>query len=109
MEKKVLSYVHGNVLEVGIGAGANLLYYPSGVSLTGIDFSEGMLRYARKKARELNRTVTLLEMDDEQMSFPDNNFDFVIATCVFCSVPDPILGMREFVRFDYETINHKSQ
>jgi ubiquinone/menaquinone biosynthesis C-methylase UbiE len=96
--KKVLSHVYGNVLEVGIGTGANLPYYPRDVSLTGIDFSDGMLRHARKKAKELNRSVTLLEMDAQHMSFPDNTFDFVVATCVFCSVPNPILGLQEIRR-----------
>lgn len=32
------------------------------------------------------------------MDFPDNSFDYVIATCVFCSVPHPIKGLRELGR-----------
>jgi ubiquinone/menaquinone biosynthesis C-methylase UbiE len=43
-------------------------------------------------------SVTLHEMDVEKLWFPDNSFDFVVATCVFCSVPDPVRGMKEMQR-----------
>jgi len=38
------------ILEVGVGTGKNLSYYPPGVEITAIDFSEKMLARARKKA-----------------------------------------------------------
>lgn len=34
----------------------------------------------------------------QQLEFPDRYFDEAIATCVFCSVPDPLLGLRELAR-----------
>ncbi|HJV46176.1 MAG TPA: methyltransferase domain-containing protein [Bacillota bacterium] len=95
---KTLSQVSGNVLEVGVGTGANLSFYPKGITMTGIDFSPGMLRFAHKKAYELNLPVKLLEMDAQQMEFADNSFDYVVATCVYCSVPDPIAGLKEMRR-----------
>lgn len=94
----LLAQASGKVLEVGIGAGANLPYYPADIDLTGIDFSPNMLKYAGLRAHELHRKVTLLEMDAQQMQFEDDTFDYVIATCVFCSVPDPIAGMKEMLR-----------
>ncbi|MGG6310329.1 class I SAM-dependent methyltransferase [Paenibacillus macerans] len=94
----LLSGLSGNILEVGIGTGANLPYYSSSVSLTGIDFSPSMLNYAKIRAEELGMKVNLIEMDAEHMDFADHTFDYVIATCVFCSVPDPIQGMKEMAR-----------
>jgi ubiquinone/menaquinone biosynthesis C-methylase UbiE len=96
--RELLSGIRGSVLEVGIGTGANLTYYPSDITLTGIDFSPNMLHYARKRARELDMKVTLIEMDAQDMQFQDHTFDYVVATCVFCSVPDPIRGMKEMHR-----------
>ena len=32
------------------------------------------------------------------MDFEDNSFDYVIATFVFCSVPDPVKGLEEIRR-----------
>lgn len=96
--KNLISRVHGEVLEVGVGTGANLPYYSSDVRLTGIDFSSGMLKYARMKASFLQIPIQLLEMDAQNMTFSDDSFDFVLATCVFCSVPDPVAGLREMRR-----------
>ncbi|HLR22923.1 MAG TPA: class I SAM-dependent methyltransferase [Pseudogracilibacillus sp.] len=96
--KQLLSDLHGDILEVGIGTGANLPYYPNHVQLTGIDFSEGMLKHARKQMEHTPFPLTLHEMDAQEMSFEDNTFDFVVATCVYCSVPDPVQGMKEMRR-----------
>lgn len=96
--RRAFSLVSGNILEVGVGTGANFPYYPAGSMVTGIDFSPGMLDRARKKVSISPVPVTLLEMDAEHMDFPDGTFDSVIATCVFCSVPNPVAGLREIRR-----------
>lgn len=98
LRKRAVELAKGEVLEVGVGTGSNLSYYPPGCRVTGIDFSPGMLAKARKKVERAKVPVTLLEMDAEHMDFPDHTFDTVIATCVFCSVPDPVQGLREVRR-----------
>lgn len=98
LRSKALSQASGKVLEVGVGTGGNLTYYPPGCEVTGIDLSPGMLNKAREKATSLNLAVRLIEMDAQNMQFPDNSFDTVVATCVFCSVPDPIKGLKEIRR-----------
>lgn len=94
----IMKELSGNVLEVGVGTGKNIEFYPQGVKVTAIDFSEGMLKRARIKAEILGKAVTLIQMDAEKMEFPDNTFDTVFTTCVFCSVPDPIQGLKEIRR-----------
>ena len=98
LRRKLLSCVTGNVLEVGVGTGKNLEFYPSECEVTGIDISPGMLEKAKPRAREAKAHVELKEMDAQYLRFSDNSFDTVIATCVFCSVPDPIKGLREIRR-----------
>ena len=97
VRKKVLSYAHGKVLEAGVGTGKNLLFYPPDCQVMEIDFSPGMLDKARKRV-EGRPDVTLLEMDIQELDFPDNFFDTIVATCVFCSVPNPIQGLKELRR-----------
>jgi ubiquinone/menaquinone biosynthesis C-methylase UbiE len=80
-------------LEVGVGTGANLPFYPKGLTLTAIDFSSGMLDEARKKAQELDLEVEFRLMDIQNLEFSDHTFDTVISSCVFCSVPDPRRGL----------------
>jgi len=97
--KRLTDRITGDrVLEVGVGTGKNLPYYPPWVHGTAIDFSPKMLNRARKVAADLRQEVDLLEMDVQFLAFPDNSFDTVLATFVFCSVPDPLRGLRELRR-----------
>ena len=95
--KEALSGLRGMVLEVGVGTGKNLKYYPEDCSVLGIDNSEGMLKKARNRAEGMNN-VTLLLMDAEHLEFPDNSFDYVITTFVLCSIPDPVKALKEMHR-----------
>jgi len=85
-------------LEVGVGTGKNFPYYPSGVQVVGVDLSPRMLMRARRKTSNRNLSVDLREMDVQNLKFPDHLFDTVFATFVFCSVPDPVDGLRELRR-----------
>lgn len=95
--KELLNQARGQTLEVGIGTGKNISYYLDDVKLTGIDFSERMIEIAKKKARDLDN-VQLQVMDVEDMQFEDNMFDTVVTSCVYCSVPNPVKGLREMKR-----------
>ncbi|MDF2883101.1 MAG: Methyltransferase type 11 [Clostridiaceae bacterium] len=88
----------GKVLEIGVGTGKNIPYYPHGVNITAIDFSYKMLTMAREKAKKFNKPIELIQMDAQNMDFADNTFDMVFTTCVFCSVPDPVKGLKEIRR-----------
>jgi len=86
------------VLEVGVGTGKNVSYYPPNVHITGVDLSDKMLDRARRRAERQGLPVMLFQMDAQALKFPDGVFDSAIATFVFCSVPDPILGLQEMAR-----------
>ena len=85
-------------LEVGVGTGKNLAYYPGDVHITAVDLSPRMLSRAHRYAEKLGLGVKFLEMDVQNLAFPDHSFDTVFATFVFCSVPDPVMGLRELRR-----------
>ena len=87
------------VLEVGVGTGLNLPLYPRDCSVAGIDISVEMLRKARERAKELERTgVTLSVMDASNLEFPADTFDHVLATYVISAVPDPVKTLLEMRR-----------
>src|SRR5690625_5194779 len=96
--RDLLKDLQGEILEVGVGTGINLRFYPEHVHVTGIDFSPKMLARARRKLKDAQATVTLKEMNIERMDFADNTFDAVVSTCVFCSVPNPIQVLKEIRR-----------
>ncbi|GAB4528446.1 MAG: class I SAM-dependent methyltransferase [Anaerolineales bacterium] len=86
------------ILEVGVGTGKNMPYYPPQAQVTAVDLTPGMLARAQKRATALGRPVNLLLGDVQSLDFPDDTFDAAVATFVFCSVPDPIQGLRELGR-----------
>jgi len=92
------SQASGQVLEVAIGTGRNLPFYPQGIQLTGIDFSPAMLALARERAAELGIDVTLLEADAQHLPFADNRFDTVVCTLALSSIPDPAAAINEMYR-----------
>lgn len=96
-EKLVQSIEGEKVLEVGVGTGKNLKFYPENLDITAIDFSVNMLEKAKEKIKG-KENIKLIEMDAEDMEFEDNTFDTVVTSCVFCSVPDPVQGLKEIRR-----------
>ena len=86
------------ILEVGVGTGKNMPYYPPGAVVTGIDLSPGMMDRARRRAGRMGIEADLQSMDVQQLNFPDDSFDAAVASFVFCSVPDPVLRLRELAR-----------
>lgn len=84
----------GEVLEVAVGTGLNLPFYPEDVTLTGIDFSEGMLA----SARERGRVATLRQADAQALPFADASFDTVVCTLGLCSIPDADVAVAEMTR-----------
>jgi phosphatidylethanolamine/phosphatidyl-N-methylethanolamine N-methyltransferase len=87
------------VLDLGIGTGVSLNYYPTHARVIGVDLSGGMLREARKKIRErgLNRAF-VFQADALKLPFADSTFDHVFISHVISVVSDPVLLVREAQR-----------
>ena len=95
--KETFSSLHGEILEVGVGTGKNLPYYPGDAEITGIDISHGMLKRAQKRAQGLDN-VALMHMDAEHLDFGDDTFDYVVTSFVLCTIPNPVAALIEMKR-----------
>ena len=88
----------GRVLEIAVGTGRNLPFYPADVTLTGIELSPGMLAIARQRAVTLDRDADLREGDAEHLSFDDDAFDTVLCALALCTIPSPVAALGEMRR-----------
>jgi phosphatidylethanolamine/phosphatidyl-N-methylethanolamine N-methyltransferase len=88
------------ILEVGVGTGLSLPHFRPDSRVTGIDISAEMLAKARRRAKRLRLTHVegLHVMDAENMEFPENSFDAVLALYVASVVPDPARFAAEMRR-----------
>jgi ubiquinone/menaquinone biosynthesis C-methylase UbiE len=91
----VCERARGEVLEIAIGTGRNLLYYPPDVRMTGIDLTPAMLDVARQRAHALGREVDLRVGDAQALELPDERFDTVVATLALSSIPNDRQAVAE--------------
>lgn len=94
----VCSQATGDVLEVAIGTGLNLPYYPDGIRLSGVEWSPAMLAVARRRAADLGREVDLRQGDAQALDFPGGVFDTVVCTFSLCAIPDDRRAVSEMAR-----------
>ncbi|MER7008878.1 methyltransferase domain-containing protein [Dactylosporangium sp. NPDC000555] len=88
----------GRVLEVAIGTGLNLPFYPAEVTITGVELSPAMLAIARQRAADLGLGVDLHEGDAQALPFADASFDTVVCALSLCTIPDPTAAIAEMKR-----------
>lgn len=96
IRENLLSYARGKTLEIGAGTGLNFPHYPTDTQITAIDNDQSMLSASAAKNQ---RGHVKVEVGDAQnLPYPDNEFDTVVATLVFCSIPDPDRALSEVYR-----------
>lgn len=98
VRRAIVGEADGWVLEVGAGTGLNLPHYRRARRVVATDPDPAMLRRALPKLRRAAVPVTLVVADAQALPFGDAVFDTVVATCVFCTIPDPEAAFRELRR-----------
>jgi ubiquinone/menaquinone biosynthesis C-methylase UbiE len=88
----------GRILEVAVGTGRNLPFYPAGAAIAGIELSPAMLAIARRRAAGLGREADLREGDAEHLPFGGASFDTVVCALALCTIPDPAAALGEMRR-----------
>lgn len=98
--RELLAGAEGATLELGAGTGHNLQHYPPSVDrLVLTEPDPHMAKRLRAQVEEAGRAgVEVSEAGAESLPFADGTFDTVIATLVFCTIPDPDAALREIAR-----------
>lgn len=92
-----------SVLDLGSGAGNDCFVARAIVGetgkVTGIDFTDEMLKKAGENARKLGYSnVEFIKGDIEEMPMPNNLYDTVLSNCVLNLVPDKNKAFSEIFR-----------
>jgi len=95
----ILSNVRGEVLEIGIGTGVNLPFYPDNIkTVVGLEPSDAMQPRALQRANETGRSIEWHSGYGEKMPFVDERFDTVVAADVLCTVDNVDAVLEEAYR-----------
>jgi len=97
-KRALFSRMDGKVLFLALGTGLDIAAFPPGQTITAIDISPRMLELARPRVQAYPGSLTAHLMDVHDMSFEDDTFDQIFTSCTFCSVPDPVAGLRALRR-----------
>jgi ubiquinone/menaquinone biosynthesis C-methylase UbiE len=97
-KRRLFAEAHGRAIFVAIGTGNDVKFLPAGLDVVALDISPAMIDKARPRAAHYAGRIDLQVMDAQNLAFPDESFDTAITSCTFCSVPDPVRGLRELRR-----------
>jgi ubiquinone/menaquinone biosynthesis C-methylase UbiE len=96
--ERVLANAQGRVLEVGIGSGFNLPFYPPHAQqVIGLDPSAKLLALARR-GRRVETPIQFVEGSAEAVPLEANSVDTVVTTWTLCSIPDVHRALGEMRR-----------
>ena len=106
--QELISQASGNVLEIGMGNGVNLPYYTDSTNrIVGLEPCAAVVNKAKRKLHDWAEDGTLkLKKESydlvvgggEKLQFEDDSFDTIIASLVFCSIPDSATAAKEAFR-----------
>lgn len=89
----------GRVLEVGFGGGLNIRWYPDEVdSVTAIEPSDVGWRLSERRRSRTDLPIERAGLDGQSLDIADDSHDSALFTFSLCTIPDPLLALREAAR-----------
>ncbi|CAL1299628.1 unnamed protein product [Larinioides sclopetarius] len=89
------------VLEIGVGPGPNLQFYPDNCFLTVLDKNAGFESYFfknLKKNSHISYQRSVIQPAEKMLDIDDESFDVVISTYLHCSTQDSSAVLQEVKR-----------
>ncbi|MCB1746179.1 MAG: methyltransferase domain-containing protein [Gammaproteobacteria bacterium] len=97
-KRRLFAHMQGRILFLALGTGLDIACFPPGQTITAIDISPEMLAKAAPRVAAYDGDIEARVMDVHELDMDDASFDQVYTSCTFCSVPDPVGGLRQLYR-----------
>ena len=100
IRQQIIAMSQGQVLEIGVGSGANFPYYDAEkVSrLYALEPNRGMIRLAEGKATRTKLNIEFLDLPGERIPLKEETVDTVVTTFTLCTIPDIAAAIRGIAR-----------
>lgn len=98
IRKRIAGKAEGQVLEIGSGTGANFPLYTKADMVHAIEPDSAMRKKSLIRAKRAKVPIKTYEVKAEGLPFPEDTFDTVVATLVFCTIPQPEKALQEIRR-----------
>lgn len=87
------------ILDIGTGPGFfAIILTQAGYQVTAVDYTEEMLKEAWHNAGELAEKIQWLQMDAQNLDFPDQTFDAVVSRNLTWNLENPTRAYQEWLR-----------
>lgn len=97
-DSALIGALHGTVLEIGAGEGANFDLLAPGVDWIGLEPDRRSVRHLRGNAERQGHLREPLMTGCESIPLADDSVDAVLGTLVLCSVRDQQRSLQEIAR-----------
>ncbi len=97
-KEHLFANMKGRILFLALGTGLDIATFPAKQNITAIDISPRMLEKAAPRVAAYDGEISAQIMDVHEMDFDDGAFDQIYTSCTFCSVPNPVDGLRSLRR-----------
>lgn len=96
---EVCAPLDGEIVEIGFGTGLNLPHIPNAVTrLLAVDPLESGPGLARERLAASSAPVEFIGLDGQRIPLADDSVDAALCTWTLCSIPDPVVAVRELKR-----------
>jgi ubiquinone/menaquinone biosynthesis C-methylase UbiE len=97
--QRALSSAEGRVLEIGVGSGLNLRFYPTQVrEIVGLEPAPRLASMAQRVAVDLPIATSFIDASAESIPLEDGSVDTVVTTWTLCTIVDVATALREMRR-----------
>ena len=97
-KRDLFSEMDGSILFLALGTGLDIEQFPPGKVIETIDISPKMLEVAEPRIQSYDGQINAQVMDVHNMDYADEQFDQIYTSCTFCSVPNPVEGLKSLLR-----------